>query len=146
MLHYISSSAPAWARADRTALTALVALGDDTNVLEPMIFHAIAGADGLSGEVFAAVIASGVEIGAWVAPSAPVPVTVTARQIQLALLDLGQLDEVELYIATAPRAEQIEWARASTIHRDHPMWDGIATALGKTSPDIDDLFVLAGGK
>lgn len=73
----------------------------------------------------------------------PVPSEVSPRQISLALNQLGLLADVEAFIAAGPLTNQIEWSRASTIRRDHPMLVAGATALGKTDADIDALFRLA---
>lgn len=65
---------------------------------------------------------------------------VTMRQAQLALLQLGLLDQVEAMIAVAPRAVRVAWGTASIVLRDDPIVLQLATAL---SLDLAALFTLA---
>ena len=85
------------------------------------------------------------------APTAPpaviVPQRVTARQAQLALLDAGLLDDVDAIIEALPanvRAQvRIEWDRATHVERGSTVTQMVATALGLTAAQVDDLFVAA---
>ena len=87
------------------------------------------------------------------APTAPpaviVPQRVTARQAQLALLDAGLLDDVDAIIEVLPanvRAHvRIEWDRATHVERGSTVTQMVATALGLTATQIDELFVAAAG-
>lgn len=90
---------------------------------------------------WAALLGSGVNI----APFSPALELqpVTRRQIKLALLEMGILDNALSWIGGASRATQIEWEDALELRRDHPMWSVAAAALGKTEADIDNLFALA---
>ena len=72
----------------------------------------------------------------------PVPASITARQMELALLQAGLLDQVEALIAQADRAIQIEWQRGSDVYRDSPVLNDLAQHLQPllSSAQIDDLF------
>lgn len=79
---------------------------------------------------------------------APVPQSATMRQARLALLSIGKLDDVEAAIAAIPdatekRAAQIEWEFATTVERSSPLLASLATAIGLTQTDLDDLFTQA---
>ena len=75
---------------------------------------------------------------AWRARSA-----VSPRQARLALLGAGLLDAVDAYVATQPRAVQLEWEYASEIRRDNALLSTAATALGMTSEQLQALFTQA---
>lgn len=79
------------------------------------------------------------------ARKAAVPHVVTMRQAKLALLQAGLLDEVDAVIAaeSTPKAVKIEWEHASEVQRDWVNTLGLATTLGLTDEQLDDLFVLA---
>ena len=69
---------------------------------------------------------------------------VSAAQFQLALLDLGLLDEIESYIATyGDRAMQLDWAKRQVYERDHPRIEQMRQLLGKTHTEVDAVFALA---
>lgn len=75
-----------------------------------------------------------------------VPSTVTVRQARLALLNAGLLDDVEAYIAAiadpaVKKAAEIEWEYASAFERTSALLNTIATDLGWTEQQLDDLFV-----
>lgn len=70
----------------------------------------------------------------------PVPTEVSAAEGRLALLQGGVLDVLEAWIATQPRAKQIEYAARSSWRRDWPLVATGATALGLTEAQVDDLF------
>ena len=76
-----------------------------------------------------------------------VPVSVTMRQARLALLQVGELDVVNAAIAAIPgdagAAARIEWEFSSTVERNREYVKQIATGLGMTDKQLDDLFVLA---
>ncbi len=61
-------------------------------------------------------------------------------QLQLALHGQGLLDDVETAIAAGDLPTKIYWAKAPTVHRDHPLTAAIATALGKSDAEVDDMF------
>jgi HD-GYP domain-containing protein (c-di-GMP phosphodiesterase class II) len=67
------------------------------------------------------------------------------RQARLALLAAGLLDAVELAIAGAGPAAKIEWDYATEVQRSAGLVPAMATALGMSDTQIDDLFIAAGG-
>ena len=91
---------------------------------------------------------SGYDIAALIAgadmtpPPPPAPV-ISMRQAQLALLGAGMLDEVEAKIATADKKVQVYWRTSTELHRDNEILIGVATTLGMTSEQIDQLFETA---
>lgn len=68
---------------------------------------------------------------------------ITPRQARLALLGAGLLDAVEAYIASQPRAVQLEWEYTSEIRRDNALLTTSAAALGLTSEQLQALFTTA---
>lgn len=80
-------------------------------------------------------------------PPAPEPVQVPQvipmRQVKLALLAAGLLDIVDAAVAASDRAIQIEWEYASEVRRDWPTITSIATAVGLTDEQVDNLFISA---
>jgi hypothetical protein len=82
-------------------------------------------------------------------PPPPVIVNVvTMRQARLALLQFNLLSQVEAAIAAIEdasqrQAVQIEWEYAAEVNRAHPWVQHLATALGLTEAQLDDMFTLA---
>lgn len=74
--------------------------------------------------------------------SKEIPQSVTPRQARLALLQATLLDEVELLLAN-DKAMQIWWEYSLEIERNHTYIEAMATALGLTTTQLDDLFILA---
>ena len=66
--------------------------------------------------------------------------TVTPRQVRLALLAEGLLDAVDAYVASQPRAVQLEWEYAGEIRRDNLLMLAAAPALGKTPAELQQLL------
>ncbi len=91
--------------------------------------------------------------GEWVStgvpPPPPVPQEVTMRQAKLALLHAGHLATVTQAIAAMPGVEgeaaRIEWEYSSVMQRNKPFVEGIGSAVGLTSEQIDQLFIAAAG-
>ena len=78
----------------------------------------------------------------------PVPKSVTRRQARQALLLAGLLSQVQPAIDAIPDATmrslvQIEWDDSNEFDRDRPALIGLATALGMTSAQLDQLFITA---
>jgi hypothetical protein len=65
--------------------------------------------------------------------------TITMRQARMMLLNEGLLDEVNLAITTDE--QKIWWDYSTTVERNHPLVDAVLTALGKTSAEIDTMFI-----
>lgn len=75
-------------------------------------------------------------------PPAPVPASISILRAQLTLDSAGLLDDVETYMAnpSTPKAHKIFWAKTDLIWRDSEVTTAIATLLGLTSGQLDDLF------
>lgn len=83
-------------------------------------------------------------------PGPQVPASVTRRQARQALLLAGLLDSVQPAIDAIPDATQrglaqIEWDDSQEFERNRPMLISLATAIGLTSEQIDELFITAAG-
>lgn len=74
------------------------------------------------------------------APHAVIPM-ITMRQARLVLLAHALLDKVESVITTSEA--RIWWEYSTIVERNHPLVDSVLTALGKTSEDIDQMFIEA---
>ena len=70
----------------------------------------------------------------------PVPQQVTMRQARLALLSAGLLDDVEMVVAAAGRAAQLEWEYAAVVERSNPAVAAVQQQESLTDEQIDDLF------
>ena len=81
------------------------------------------------------------------APPVPVPQSVTMRQARLALHAADLLSSVDTAIASmqepAKTAALIEWEYASAVERNAGLVPAMASALGMTDAQIDDLFITA---
>jgi hypothetical protein len=77
------------------------------------------------------------------AEAAKVPDAVTPFQAKAALLQAGLLDAVLAAIAAAPRISQLAWAEATEFRRNSPTVLSLASTLGLTSAQLDDLFKAA---
>ena len=64
---------------------------------------------------------------------------ITMRQARMMLLNEGLLDEVNLALTTPE--QKIWWDYSSVVERNHPLVDAVLTALGKTSAEIDTMFI-----
>lgn len=71
-----------------------------------------------------------------------VPQSITPLQAKLQLLKLGLLDEVETLV-TGDRTAQLYWEYASIIERDNAVLLLMATQLGLTSEQVDEMFIEA---
>lgn len=88
------------------------------------------------------------EVAAFEASRGPVKVTAVApRQAKLALHNAGLLTAVEAAIAALPEpqktAAQITWDESLEFQRNNPVLLSLASALGLTSAQVDDLFTAA---
>lgn len=89
--------------------------------------------------------------GATFVPPAPVtvvPESVTRRQARQALLLRGKLSLVQPAIDAIPDATQrgliqIEWDDSQVFERHRPTLIALATAIGLSADDLDDLFLFA---
>jgi hypothetical protein len=74
-------------------------------------------------------------------PPVTVPQAVSMRQARLALLAAGLLQKVESVIVDP--AAKIEWDYATEVLRTSGLVPQMATMLGLTDTQIDDLFIAA---
>jgi len=72
-----------------------------------------------------------------------VPQEISRAQLQLALLDMGLLDDVEAFIESpeCPRAIKIEWYNRLTFKRDNENLKTFAQQLGLTNEQLDQVFI-----
>lgn len=78
-----------------------------------------------------------------------VPLAVTMRQARIALLQAGLLAQINTAIAamTGPTgdAARVVWEFSSEVRRDNQLLETMATSLGLTSAQLDQLFITASG-
>lgn len=72
----------------------------------------------------------------------PVSMEINSFQAKAALVAAGLYPQVQAHIATLPLIDQLRWQEATTFRRDNEYLVVIATGMGMTSEQIDDLFVL----
>ena len=70
-----------------------------------------------------------------------IPQTLSPRQARLALEEVALLDEVEAMLV-GNKKMQIWWEYSLDIQRNHEHIITMGTALGLTSKQLDDLFIL----
>lgn len=90
---------------------------------------------------------SGYDIAALIAgaDTTPPALVVSMRQARLALLNAGLLDAVEAAIKAADKATQICWDTSTEVHRDDAVLAHVASTLGLTDVQIDNLFAAGKG-
>lgn len=74
-----------------------------------------------------------------------VPIKITRLQAKLQLLEIGLLDEVE-ELAKQDRRVELYWKDADYFYRNDEILLGVASALGLTDEQVDDLFIKASNK
>lgn len=74
---------------------------------------------------------------------APIPESVKPYAIRRALLDLGHYANVIAAVNAAGDIYQIAWEYALEYKRTDPMINGMATALGLTEAQVDEIYILA---
>lgn len=73
-----------------------------------------------------------------------IPESITMRQARLALHEFGMLQTVDAAIASGTdEVLKIEWEYATSVDRTWPNLVNMATALGMSSEQLDNLFILA---
>lgn len=81
-------------------------------------------------------------------PAAAVPVKVTARQAEQALILTNKYDTVVAALEAIPGVQgelaRTEWARSQFFERQRPLVLQMAQSLGWSDADLDELFILAG--
>lgn len=88
-------------------------------------------------------VAAGGVIAPYVAPPAPIPSSVSPYQARRALNAAGLRSAVEAAVAAAPYEVQDAWEYALVVERNSPMIDALASSLGLTETQLDDLFIVA---
>lgn len=71
-----------------------------------------------------------------------VPTKITRLQAKLQLLEIGLLDEVEVLVEQ-DRKVKLYWNDADNFYRTDEILLGMATALGLSDAQLDDLFLQA---
>ena len=72
----------------------------------------------------------------------PVPEVITMRQARLALLAVNLLATVDEAVATGTdEVLKVEWEYATEVRRDWVNLINMATSLGMTEEQLDDLFI-----
>ena len=94
-------------------------------------------------QAYLAWVAEGNTAAPYVAPTAP-PLTCTPGQFDFALNAVGLLPAVQAYVATAtdPRIG-IAYNKATFFTENDSFITGAAQAMGKTTEDTHNLFILA---
>lgn len=69
--------------------------------------------------------------------------SITPLQAKLQLLEEGLLDAVEVMVKTNKKVE-LYWTNAQKFYRNDEILLGMATALGLSDAQLDDLFMKAG--
>jgi hypothetical protein len=77
------------------------------------------------------------------AETQPVPQTITPWQLRKALNQLGLRNAVEAAIAQADQDTKDGWEFATEFRRDDEMLNAMASALGISDSELDDIFRLA---
>lgn len=88
-------------------------------------------------------VAGGGKIAPYTPPPALIPQKVSRFQARAALLMEGLLATVEAAISDADPLVQMAWADAQEFQRHSPTINAMATALGLSDEQVDDLFVKA---
>lgn len=76
-------------------------------------------------------------------PEPAKPSVVSMRQARLALLQVGLLSQVDAAVAAGGEADKITWEYATEVQRGDSLVQNLASGLGLTDKDLDNLFLLA---
>jgi hypothetical protein len=81
----------------------------------------------------------------YVPPPPPIPSTVTRFQALATLSAAGHLPSIRTYIATLDpdNITRLAWEAATEWERTSPTLAALATMLGLTDTEVDDLFIAA---
>lgn len=71
------------------------------------------------------------------------PSSITMRQARLILSAYGLLAAINESMTNAPEVFKIEWQYASNIERKSPVVYALATSLGLTDKQLDEMFLSA---
>jgi hypothetical protein len=72
----------------------------------------------------------------------PVPQSISPAQARMALAQNGLLDTVETAVSVSAISVQIYWKHATEFRRDNQMLNDMASQLGLTQAQLDDIFRL----
>ena len=70
-------------------------------------------------------------------------VSISPVQAKIALHRAGLLETAEAMVAASGVEAQLAWTSATAFERDSALLNGMATAMGLTSQQLDDLFTTA---
>lgn len=76
-------------------------------------------------------------------PSLDKVAVVSARQMRLALSQLGILGAVQAFVDAGDEQTHISWEYATEFTKTHPLVVAAKVALNRTDEDIDNIFRLA---
>lgn len=76
-------------------------------------------------------------------PEPSIPTVVSMRQARLALLQSGLLGVVNQAITAGNEADKIAWEYATEVQRSDTLVQNLASGLGLSEQDLDNLFLLA---
>ncbi len=102
--------------------------------------------DGISRmSMIASALPEGAVVDPYVAPPPPIPSTVTRFQALATLAAAGHLSTIRTHIATLGEDDitRLAWEAAAEWERTSPTLAALATMLGLTDTEVDDLFVAA---
>jgi hypothetical protein len=102
--------------------------------------------DGISRmSMLASALPEGTVIDAYVTPPPPIPSTVTRFQALAVLAAGGYLDAVRTYINTLDQnnVQRLAWENAADWERSSPTLNALATMLGLSDAQVDELFIAA---
>ena len=71
----------------------------------------------------------------------PIP-SMTPRQVRLVLTQAGLRAQVEAAVALADQDTKDTWEFSTVIDRSNPLLVAMATSLGMTETQLDELFIL----
>jgi len=82
-----------------------------------------------------------------ITPVVRVPTRVSMGQARIVLLREGLLDQVQSIISSMPspakEEAEINWEYSTTVERDNTLVKALSAALGLSTEQLDDLFILA---
>jgi hypothetical protein len=114
--------------------------GDYANIIGTGEWH-----NTTNNEQYLAWLAAGNTPEPYVIPPSAVPATVTRFQALATLAAGGWLDTVHVYIDALPRnnVQRLAFENATDWERTSPTLAALATMLGLTDAQVDDLFIAA---